>query len=502
MFRTINRGRRVDTSRPTGNATARAAANQLSSFQIKGTSGLATSRALVAGALIGLGTLAGVPAALAQTPSTPTPTNDTSLTWHGITLSGSVDLGLQYQPNAAPISDYYGAGGYNLVQADSLHSETAVTPNNLSQSNIALTGIEPIVGNLSGVFQVQSLFLPTSGNLLDGLKSLTLNNGKAAAAQTNGQDSDIDGQLFGGAAYVGLSDPALGTVTFGWQTTLLSDGAISYDPNAGSYAFSLVGQSGTVRGGGDTEDKRLKNSLKYVLKTDNVHVGVLYKFSDAGSGTASSAYQFQLGGTYAGLSLDAYYSKIYDAIAAASLNATQVGELPTLGYSPSNSVAGTISDNTAYALLGSYVIGPAKVFAAYERVQFANPSTPLPAGTATLGGYILAIISNTKYTSDKDQNIYWAGVKWSATPSLDVTAAAYRYQADSYQSGTTAPCGTSAHGNCSGTETAASLDAVYHFSKRFDGYAGAMYSTVSDGLAAGFVNTYTINPTVGFRFKF
>ena len=144
----------------------------------------------------------------------------------------------------------------------------------------------------------------------------------------------------------------------------------------------------------------------------------------------------------------------------------------------------------------------AKLFAAYERVEFANPSTPLPAGTATLGGFVLAIITNTKYTTDKDENIYWAGIKWSASPKLDVTAAAYRYQTDSYQSGATAPCGTSAHSNCSGSETAGSLDAVYHFSKRFDGYAGAMYSTVSDGLAAGFVNTYTVNPTAGFRFKF
>lgn len=448
-----------------------------------------------------LASIAVTPASFAQTPSAPAPASDDSLSWHGLTLSGSVDVGLQYQPNAAPISDYYGAGGYNLVQADSLHSLTAVTPNNLSQSNIALTGIEPLFGTTSGVFQLQSLFLPNSGNLLDGLKSLTLNNGKAAAQQTNGQDSDIDGQLFGGAAYAGLSDPSFGTLTFGWQTTLLADGAVKYDPNAGSYAFSIVGQSGVVRGGGDTEDKRLKNSLKYLLQTGPVHIGVLYKFSDAGSGTESSAYQFQLGGAYAGVSLDAYYSKIYDAISAASLTAAQVGTLP-VGYSVSNSVAGTISDNTAYAVLGSYVAGPAKLFAAYERVEFANPSTPLPAGTATLGGFVLAIITNTKYTTDKDENIYWAGIKWSASPKLDVTAAAYRYQTDSYQSGATAPCGTSAHSNCSGSETAGSLDAVYHFSKRFDGYAGAMYSTVSDGLAAGFVNTYTVNPTAGFRFKF
>jgi predicted porin len=501
MLRTIVREKSVDASRETDSGIARVTQELCSSLLIRGSS-VSTRVGLAVCTLTLIGSMVVAPAALAQTQSVPTPTDDGSLSWHGLTLSGSVDVGLQYQPNAAPVSDYYGAGGYNLVQADSLHSLTALTPNNLSQSNIALSGTEPLFGSVSGIFQLQSLFLPTSGNLLDGLKSLTLNNGKAAAQQTNGQDSDIDGQFFGGAAYAGLSDPTFGTLTFGWQTTLLADGAIKYDPNAGSYAFSVVGQSGVVRGGGDTEDKRLKNSVKYVLQTGPVHFGALYKFSDAGSGTASSAYQFQLGGAYAGVSLDAYYSKIYDAISAASLSATQVGDLPGLGYSSSNSVAATISDNTAYALLGSYVVGPAKIFGAYERVEFANPSTPLAAGTTTLGGYVLAIITNTKYTTDKDENIYWAGVKWAVNPNLDVTAAAYRYQADSFQSGATAPCGTSAHSNCSGTETAGSLDAVYHFSKRFDGYAGAMYSTVSDGLAAGFVNTYTVNPTAGLRFKF
>lgn len=485
-----------------GISTARLAQETLkSSASVKGSRNSARMSRM-AGAVVAAACLGTAPLAVAQAPGAPPPGSDGSLSWHGLTLSGSIDLGLQYQPNAAPLSDYYGAGGYNIVQADSLHTFTGVTPNNLSQSNIALKGSEPLIGTVSGVFQLQSLFVPTSGNLLDGIKSLTLNNGKAAIAQTNGQDSDIDGQVFGGAAYFGLSEPTLGTLTFGWQTTLLSDGGIKYDPNSGSYAFSLIGQSGVIRGGGDTEDKRLKDSLKYLFQTDFLRVGALYKFSDAGSGNARSAYQFELGGTFAGISLDAYYSKIYDAISAAALSASQVAGLPALGYSSSNSVAGTISDNTAYALLGSYIAGPAKLFAGYERVQFADPDTTLAAGSTTLGGYVLAYVSNTKYTTDKDENIYWAGVKWTASPSLDVTAAYYRYQADSYQSGATAPCGTSAHSNCSGTESVGSLDAVYHFSKRFDGYAGAMYSTVSDGIAASFVNTYTINPTVGFRFKF
>ena len=42
----------------------------------------------------------------------------------------------------------------------------------------------------------------------------------------------------------------------------------------------------------------------------------------------------------------------------------------------------------------------------------------------------------------------------------------------------------------------------YRFTKRLDTYAGAMFSRVSDGLASGYLHTSTIDPMVGFRFKF
>jgi predicted porin len=482
----------------------------------RATSGRGGRATAILGASALVGTLLAA-SGLAQAqvgPPTPTPmagssptaiaaqTVDPALTWHGITLSGAIDLGLQYQPHAAPVSDYYAAGGYNLIQADSLRAVAGITPNNLSQSNITLSGVEPVIGDISGVFKLQTLFQPNSGNLTDGLKSLVLNNGKAAINQNNGQDSDAAGQAFAGALYAGFSSPTYGALTYGWQTTLLSDGVIKYDPNAGAYAFSLIGQSGTARGGGDTEDKRFKNSLKYLLTYQFVHFGAMYEGSDSGSGTKNTGYQFQLGGEFAGLSVDAFYSKIYDAISAASLSAAQVADLPGLGYSSSNSLSATISDNTAYAVLASYAFDPVKIFAGYEHVKFADPSTPLAAGAVDVGGYILAFVTNNHYTTDKNENIYWAGVKWAVFSRLDLTAAFYKYQADAFQAGDDLPCGTNLHGNCSGTESVGSIDAVYHISKRFDGYLGAMYSTVSDGIASGFKYTDTVNPTIGVRFRF
>ena len=81
-----------------------------------------------------------------------------------------------------------------------------------------------------------------------------------------------------------------------------------------------------------------------------MHVGALYKFNGS-NGSANTAFQANIGGGFAGASVDAYYSKVNSAITASSLTAAQVAGLPALGYSESNSLAATISDNTAYALM-------------------------------------------------------------------------------------------------------------------------------------------------------
>jgi len=44
--------------------------------------------------------------------------------------------------------------------------------------------------------------------------------------------------------------------------------------------------------------------------------------------------------------------------------------------------------------------------------------------------------------------------------------------------------------------------ADYHFSKKFDSYAGVMYSQALNGLANGFYHNNNIAPTVGIRYTF
>ena len=57
-------------------------------------------------------------------------------------------------------------------------------------------------------------------------------------------------------------------------------------------------------------------------------------------------------------------------------------------------------------------------------------------------------------------------------------------------------------GGCSGKENVASILLDYRLTKRFDVYAGSMWSGVQDGLANGYLDTNNIATTVGLRFKF
>jgi predicted porin len=433
----------------------------------------------------------------------PTVAADDSLTFHGITLYGIVDIGLQYQSHGAPTSDYYPAGSADIVQKDSNHSVFGATPSNLSQSRIGLQGNEPLVGDWSAVFKLETFFNPQSGDISDALKSEVQNNGRALTAQTTNLDSSIAGQLFE-QSYAGVSSKTFGTLTFGRQNTTLADGIYKYDPQGVSYAFSLIGLSGTTAGAGDTQDRRLDSSLKYAAQFDGVHVGALYKFNDA-TGAANTAYEFQIGGDFAGLSVDAYYSKINDAVSVSALSAAQVGTLAGLGLSEDNSLAGTISDNTTYSLMALYAFnapGAPKIYFGYEHIQFANPKDPLPVGFDDIGGYKLAVVNNAAFDKDKDLISAWAGFKFSPSENLDLTIAYYLNHQNSFATGDNAGCATTKVAQCSGNLNVVSASAVYRVSKRFDTYAGFMYTDATNGEASGFLNRIDINPTVGVRFKF
>lgn len=453
-------------------------------------------RAIILGSALVLAT-----PALAQQKTGPGFTGDDSLTWHGITLYGVIDIGLQYDTHSAPFTPYRPAASGNIVRSNDYESPVGLTPSNMGQSRVGLQGNEPLTGDWWAVFQIETFFNPQSGEIADSLKSLAVNNGRPVTSQNIGVDGSSAGQAFQ-TAFVGFKSARFGELTFGRQTTLINEGSIKYDPNYNSTAFGLLGASNTYAGAGSSETNRLDSTVKYFVSFDDlVHLAALYK-TNGSSGGANTAVQADIGGQYAGLSVDAYYSKVNSAITASALTAAQLDKLPALGYSSSNSLAGTISDNTAYALMALYNFDPLKLFAGYIRIKYSNPDGPLKAGFNDIGGYVLAFVTNNAYINSKTVQVYWTGVRYSILPSLDLTAAYYGYHQNAYGTGAQTGCSTSAHSTCSGSFEAFSFDADYHITKHFDAYAGAMYSGVHDGAASGYLYSTNINPTIGVRYRF
>jgi predicted porin len=461
----------------------------------------------------------------------PKPTSD-ALSMYGVTLSGIFDVGVSYINHAAPISDYFGAGTYSYIQKYNTRTYFGASENGISQSRITLSGDKELLNGWSGIFRLETAFNPLSGNLSDALKSLTVNNGRpcgyTGAVQpsnwtctyTTGADSSVDGELFNSAAFVGIANKQFGTLTIGRQNGLLADGIAKYDPMAASQAFSVIGISGTAGGGGNTEDRRLDNSLKYNAQFGALHAGVQYQFGGA-SGSTNSAWQLVLGGVFPSMSVDAFYAKKDQAVGSASLSAAQVTTLNcpykvVVGApAPCNvaggggnpldkSLLGTITDTTTWGLMTQWNIEKWKLFLSYEHIQFSNPSTPLPAGSQTLGGYVLAYVNNASIPAGQSKvfQFVWLGAKYSFTPSLDWTVAWYRQEQSAFATGANAGCNDIRSAQCSGVLNAYSTDLVYRLTKRFDIYGGAMWSGVQGGLANGYLLTTEINPTVGVRYTF
>ena len=124
------------------------------------------------------------------------------------------------------------------------------------------------------------------------------------------------------------------------------------------------------------------------------------------------------------------------------MTAAQVAELPALGYSISNSLAATISDNTAYALMASYKFDPFKFFAGYKHIKYANPDRPLSAGFIDIGGYILAFVNNNAYANSKTCRSIGPAFATPSFPTSTLTAAYYGYHQDAYGTGKQAGCST------------------------------------------------------------
>ncbi len=443
------------------------------------------------------------PVAVAAQNTTEALTGDGPIVWRGLTLFGAIDSGVAWQSHGAPFNGAYPQGLEYAIGKNSNHAGFNVAPGGMGYSGIGLKGEQEILPGLAGVFAVNTNFDPASGRLSDGPASLVQNNGVALANQSSNGDSRSAGQAFNDYAYAGVSSKDFGELTFGRQRTLTTDDRARYDPIAGSLAFSLLGYSGTLSSG-DTENARFDDSLKYRVDAGPARFGAIYKFASPGTGsspTHGAAYQVSAGFDYAALSFDAVYSHVSDAISLSSLSAAQVLVEPT------NSLAATISDNSAVLLSAKYTWSQFKFFGGYERVDYADPKDPIAAPYVDGNGYAVSVSANNAYQyHDKILQVFWTGLKYAYNDHLVLSGGYYHELQNSYgKVGCNFAAPTKAVSNtstCSGAEDALGMVAEYHFSRRFEIYGGLMYSRVSGGMASGFLYRNSVDPAVGLRYAF
>jgi predicted porin len=469
-------------------------------------------------------------------------TTDCTLTWHGITLYGAYDVGIGWVSHGLP-ENGYNYEGASLVNRNGYEHRFLIAPNNLSQTGLGIRGKEEFLPGWSVVFNASTGINPQSGLLANASATQTINNGLPRRSYSYAIDGARAGQPFNDEIYGGISSAHFGTLTFGRQRALGTDAMLLYDPVSGGYAFSYIGYNGTMAGGGDTENTRWDDALKYRITYGPVHFGAMYKFadgsggcySDASSWTAAdctpesahnNAYGFDIGGNYGKFSTDVVFQQYNQAISV--LNPLLGPQSPTQSYQstmdsintnpingtnlidPNNTVYGIVTDNRAVMVAGKYLRDPFKFFAGYEYIWQNNPSNPLGVGASDQGGYNLSGVEDNNLDSEKLVQIWWTGVKYTYRTKTDFTFAWYQQRQNDFRIPPTCTPAAGFRSSCSGNLNEGSLYADHRFTKRFDGFAGIAYSYVNGGLAIaiphkpGVPYNYNNNfaPTVGGRFTF
>jgi predicted porin len=469
-------------------------------------------------------------------------TTDCALTWHGITAYGTYDAGVGWVSHGLP-ENGYNYEGESLVNRNGYQHRFLIAPNNLQQTGLGVRGKFEFLHGWSAVFNASTGINPQSGLLANASETDIINNGLPRSSYSEAIDGARAGQPFNDEYYAGVSSAHFGTLTIGRQRALGTDTMLLYDPAGGGYAFSYIGYNGTMAGGGDTEDSRWDDALKYRLTFGPAHFGAMYKFADGSAGCYSAsatwtaatctpeeahnnAYGFDLGGESGKFSADLVYQHYNQAISvlnpllgAQSLSATYQSTTDSINTNPinganliatTNTVYGIVTDNNAVMAAAKYSSDSIKFYAGYEYIWQNNPKNPLGVGASDQGGYFMSGVEDNNLDSEKLLQIWWTGAKYTYRKKTDATFAWYQQRQNDFRVPQTCSVAAGFRSSCAGTLNEGSFYADHHFTKRFDSFAGIAYSYVSGGLAIAiphgpgvpYNSNNNLAPTVGSRFTF
>jgi predicted porin len=273
---------------------------------------------------------------------------------------------------------------------------------------------------------------------------------------------------------------------------------------------------------------------------------------NGGNSSVGNAFEGDIGFDYMGFSMDFVGGKITQAASIGTtlstgqvnaLTSNQLGTNAGFGYATNCSLGclgAVVSDNTVFAVAARYTLGPWKFYGGYEHIQYSNPDSSLAPGAFDYGGYNLGIVNNNFYAQNKNLNIFWVGVKYAITPTLDIAGAYYGQRAGYFTVGA-GPTGTTLAVPASGLAPGAAAQAAgcaansatspgcaggtdmfsvamdWRFARHVDFYAGVSWQQKFGGFASGYmlstangaltgtaVNTHVSNfdPGVGLRYQF
>jgi predicted porin len=515
----------------------------------------ARATTLVAAALCVISTLAIAQGTTGDTktqPKAPDPctsghdfaTTDCALSWHGITVYGSYDAGVGWVSHGLP-ENGYNYEGESLVNRNGYQHRFLVAPNNLQQTGLGIRGKVEFMPSWSAVFNASTGINPQSGLLANASQTDIINNGLPRASYSVAIDGARAGQPFNDEYYAGISSKQFGTLTIGRQRSLGTDAMPLYDPAVGSYAFSYIGYNGTMAGGGDTEDSRWDDALKYRLVHGPAHFGAMYKFADGSAGCYSAAatwtaanctaeeahnnaYGFDLGDGYGKFSADLVFQHYNQAISVLNPLLGAQSQAPSQSYqsttdsintnpitgvnliATTNTVYGIVTDNNAVMAAAKYSSESIKFYAGYEYIWMNNPKNPLGVGASDQGGYFMSGVEDNNLDSEKLVQIWWTGAKYTYRTKTDFTLAWYQQRQNDFRVPSACSVAAGFRASCAGTLNEGSFYADHHFTKRLDAFAGVAYSFVSGGLSIAiphgpgvpYKSDNNLAPTIGSRFVF
>jgi predicted porin len=494
---------------------------------------------------------------------------DCQLLWGTVRLYGTVDVGGTYQTHGTPFDKNFPTGASYLLGAGGTGATNRTTgfglgPNAMSQSIIGVNTKEPLAPGWNFISVNELAYDPYSLLLANAPAALAVAKGTAQNNEALPFDSSRWGWL-GASNFIGVSSATLGTLTFGRQNALQSDGINIYDPMGGAYAFSPIGFSGKAAGAGDTEDARWTTAFKYRVNIGDFRLALMGQpvggpkagldaynpNNGAVSGDIGADFAHFFGGPGV-LSLDAIGTYERDAVNISMIYPGQVVNAagwPTT-FPATGANKATLSDQTAFMALAKYSFGswggapppivgkgpvppsgpvgvPLTLYAGYEWIQFASPSdaqnnfnddgytffdpTALTGGHGSVASVNLTSINNNAFnalcgtgTGCKDEvfQIFWVGAKYGITKDLDIVGAYYEYFQNQYVNGVGICATPAAHSQCAGNFYVGSAVLDWRFLPKWDAYIGTMYSQATGGIANGDITRTNLATTGGVRFRF